>query len=104
MPLPKLHEEQVLTCEGEITESELLESLKLMESHKFPGNDRLTKEFYETFWEEINTSFHNSVWKSCLTEELNTTQRQWVIKLIKKDGEKIIKNWRYNSLLNVDSK
>ena len=50
-----------------------------MKSHKFSGNDRLTKEFYETFWEEINTSFHNSI-----TGELNTTQKQSVIKLIRR--------------------
>ena len=60
-PLLKLQEEQVIICESEITEPELLKSLKLMESHKSSGNDGLTKEFYENFWEQINTPFHNSV-------------------------------------------
>ena len=49
LPVPKLHKEQVIKCEGEITESELLKSLKSMKYDKSPGNDGLTKTFYETF-------------------------------------------------------
>ena len=60
MPLPKLQEEQVIKCEGEITEYELLKSLKSIKNDKSPGNDGLTKEFYETFWEEIKTPLSNS--------------------------------------------
>ena len=32
-----------------MTESELLKSLKSMKNDKSPGNNDLTKEFYETF-------------------------------------------------------
>ena len=74
-----------------------------MKNDKSPGNDGLTKEFYETFWKEIKTLFSNSIRKSFLTEELSTSQRQAVIKLIDKD-KRLIKNWRRISLLNVDSK
>ena len=95
--------QQVIKCEGEITESEFLKSLKSMKNDKSPGNDGLTKEFYETFWKEIKTLFSNSIRKSFLTEELSTSQRQAVIKLIDKD-KRLIKNWRRISLLNVDSK
>ena len=49
LPVPKLQKEQVIKCEGEITESELLKSLKSMKYDKSPGNDGLTKTFYETF-------------------------------------------------------
>ena len=44
--------------------------------------------------------------KSFLTEELSTSQKQAVVKLIeKKDRDKrLIKNWRHISLLNVDIK
>ena len=53
-----------------------------------------SQKFYETFWKEIKTPFSNSIWKSFLTEELSSSQRQAVIKLIeKKDKDKrLIKN------------
>ena len=55
-----------------------------MKNDKSPSNDGLTKEFYETFWEEIKTPLSNSIRKSFLTEELSTSQKQAVIKLIEK--------------------
>ena len=55
--IPILTEEQSQTCEGPIIESELLNALKSMPNNKPPGNDDLTKEFYETFWEEIKNTF-----------------------------------------------
>ena len=87
MPQPKLQEEQVIKCEGEITESELLKSLKSMKNDKSLGNDGLAKELYETFWEEMKTPFSNSIQKSFLTGELSTLLKQAVIKLIKKRQE-----------------
>ena len=57
-----------------------------MRNDKSPGNNGLTKEFYEIFWDDLKEIFVNSV-----TE--------------KKDRDKrFIKNWRPISLLNVDSK
>ena len=29
-----------------------------LRNNKSPGNDELTKEFYEMFWKEIKKSFH----------------------------------------------
>ena len=77
-----------------------------MPNNKSPGTDGLTKEFYETFWEEIKTRLCNSIKKSYQNEELSISQRQAVIKLIeKKDKDKkLIKNWRPISLLNIDTK
>ena len=49
MSLPKLDNQKALSCEGPITEIELLNALKSMSNDKSPGNDGLTKEFYETF-------------------------------------------------------
>ena len=76
-------EEQCQTCEGPITESELLNILKNMPNNKSPGNDDLTKEFYEKFWEEIKITWCNSITKSYQNGELSTSQRRAVIKLIR---------------------
>ena len=47
-----------------------------MQNNKSPGNDRLTKEFYETFWNERKRK----------KEAEYFSQRQAVIKLIEKKG------------------
>ena len=47
--IPILTEEQPQTCEGPITEFELLNPLKVMPNNKSPRNKGLTKEFYKTF-------------------------------------------------------
>ena len=44
--LPPLTNEQALECEGIISKTELLKALKSMKNDKFPGNDRIRKEFY----------------------------------------------------------
>ena len=77
-----------------------------MPNDKSPGNDGLTKEFFETFWSEIKKTFLSCVIHSFDKGELCTSQRQAIIKLIeKKDKDKrLIQNWRPISLLNVDVK
>ena len=84
----------------------MLKALKSMQNNKYPGNDGLTKEFYETFWNEIKNPFMNSVMEAREKKKLSTSQPQAVIKLIeKKERDKwFIKNWRPTSLLNVDYK
>ena len=53
IPLPKLTYEQTLSCEGIISEDEVFKSLQSMENNKSHGNDGLSKEFYECFWDEV---------------------------------------------------
>ena len=62
MSLPKFDNQKAFSCEGPITETELLNALKSMNNDKSPGNDGLTKEFCETFWNEIkkSTDFFNT--------------------------------------------
>ena len=48
--IPKLTKEQSQKCDGEIAEGELLKAFKKMSNDKSPGNDGITKEFYEAFW------------------------------------------------------
>ena len=91
-------------CEGNLSEKELYDSMISMKNNKSPGNDGLTKEFYETFWNDIKDVFIKSMKRAMDIKELSISQRQAVIKLIeKKDRDKrLLKNWRPISLLNVD--
>ena len=77
-----------------------------MKNNKTPGNDGITKEFYETFWDELKTPLMESVNQAFHTEILSISQRQAIIKLIAKNdhNKRYIKNWRPISLLNVDTK
>ena len=82
--IPKLTKEKSQKCKGEITEEEHLKALKKMPNNKSPGNDGITKEFYEAFWDDLKTPLLLSVNKAFKVEELSTSQKQAVIKLIQK--------------------
>ena len=53
VPLPKLTNEQTLSCECIISEDEMFKSLKSMENNKSLGNHGLSKGFHECVWNEI---------------------------------------------------
>ena len=55
-----------------------------MKNDKSPGNEGITKVFYEFFWDDIKNSFSDSIKKSFISGELSISQEQAVIKLIKK--------------------
>ena len=55
-----------------------------MPNDKFPGNDGLTKEFFETVWYEIKKTFLFCVIHSFDKGELCTSQSQAIIKSIEK--------------------
>ena len=72
-----------------------------MPNNTLPGNEGLTKEFYEIFLEDLKTPLISS-FKSVFDKgELRVSQKPVVIKLIeKKDKNKrLIQNWRPISLL-----
>ena len=61
--------------------------MRFSEKHandKFPGNDGLTKEFYETFWNELKKIFVDSLTKNKEKEHLSIFERQAIIRLIEK--------------------
>ena len=89
-----------------LSEKDRLLVLKRLQSKKSPGNDGLTKEFYEVFWDDLKTPLISS-FKSAFTKiGLSNSQTSVVIKLIeKRDKDKrLIQNWRPISLLNIDLK
>ena len=106
MSLPKLNENQTLKYEGAISVCELLKALSSMDNDKSPGNDGITKEFYIKFCDVVKKPFCASIQQSFIKGELSTSQKQAIIKLIKKKDrdKRFIKNWRPISLLNVDMK
>ena len=60
-----------------------------MKINKTSGNDGLTKEFYENFWNGLKTPLMESINRALYTKILSILQRQDAIKLIKKkDCEK----------------
>ena len=64
--------------------------LKRFSNNKSPGNDDLTKEFYEAFWSKLKEPFINSISQTKIRKKNITSQSQAVIKLIeKKDKDKV---------------
>ena len=60
-----------------------------MQNDESPGSNGLTKEFYETFWNELKESFIDSVSETKEKGHLSISQRQVIIRLIeKKDKDK----------------
>ena len=55
-----------------------------MSHNKSPGNDDLTKEFYETFWEDLKKPLCASITKAFYRGELSHSEKQAVIKIIEK--------------------
>ena len=53
-----------------------------MENDKTPGNDGLSKEFYEVFWDDVKFPFLASINDAFIKEQLSISQKQAVIKLI----------------------
>ena len=82
--LPTISDENYTICEAEITEDNLLVDLKCIPNNKNPGNDGLSKEFSETFWEDIKDLFINSLKQAKIEGSLSISQRQAIIKLLEK--------------------
>ena len=93
------------SCEGHITEHELLTALQTMENNKSPGLDGLSTNFYKHFWPIIGpdlTQIYNYAYDH---GQLSLSQRRGVISLLFKKGDWTkLQNWRPITLLNTDYK
>ena len=80
--------------------------METMPNNRTLGNDGLSKEFYDAFWNEVKDLLLKSFYHTKFYKEFSASKRQAVIKLFeKKDRDKrLIKNWRPISLLNTDLK
>ena len=76
-----------------------------MENDKSPGNDGLSKEFYEYFWNEIKNPFFASIHRAFLNRELRSSQKQVLIKILEKKAIKIKESLktggRYHCLIQI---
>ena len=86
--LPSVINDQKVVGDNDLTDKKLFDALKGIPNNKSPGNDGLTKEFYETFWNELTNSFINSIKLTYQKNTFSTSQCQAVIKLEKKIGIK----------------
>ena len=56
--LPKLNEEEAQSLNRPVTPDEIETGIKKLPTHKSPGPDGFTGEFYRAFKEELTTIFH----------------------------------------------
>ena len=103
--IPKLSDNTRESCEGPITQQELLKAVNSMENNKSPGFDGLTTNFCKHFWPLLGkklTRVCNYVFQTAC---LAVSQRRGVITLLFKLGDRTQhKNWRPITLLNTDYK
>ena len=64
--IPKLSEEQKISCECKITSEECFCLLDTYQTNKTPGNDVIPIEFYKKFWPLINDCFNLGVQMNAL--------------------------------------
>ena len=78
LDIPRLTEEQKLSCEGKITPEECAAVLEIFQNNKSPGNDGIPVVFYKTFWSLLSESFTKCVNECFETGEMSSSQKQGV--------------------------
>ena len=104
--VPKLSEEQKVSCEENHCRRMCLLLLESFSNNKSPGNDGIPIEFYRRFWPLISEPFIQCTNECFEKGEMSRSQKQAVITLIEKKGKDrtFLENWRPISLVNVDAK
>lgn len=104
-----VHQQQ--SCEGAISEEELLDAINSFSSGKSPGIDGIPIEFYKVFFEEIKKPLLESFNFSYNLGFLSETQKEGIITLLLKQDSQgnykdpgYLKNWRPLTLLCVDTR
>ena len=72
---PSLNNGQTNLSKKDLSETDLYNAMKNMQNNKSPGNDGLTKEFYEGFWDEIKELLIASATEAKQRGELSISQR-----------------------------
>ena len=66
--------ELVSSCDIERTQKDLFECMKGMKNDKSPGNDGLSKELYETFWDNFKETLISSIRQAEEKKELSISK------------------------------
>ena len=104
--VPKLDDNEKALLENDVTESEVLSSLKSMKNGSSPSLDGLPIEVYKVLWNDIKIPFMKSLKYSYTNGSLSSTQKQGIMCLLHKTDtdREFISNWRPLSLTNTDYK
>ena len=104
--LPKLNEEAAESLNRPITADEIEAVIKKLLTHKSPGLDGFTGEFYKTFKEELTPILHRLFQKIQNDGRLPNSFYEASIILIPKPDKDTMKkeNFRPVLLMNIDAK
>ena len=95
-----------LIQDEQISQDEVENAIKTMNSGKTPGQDGLPAEFYKIFWVKIKGIFMKVIQEVYDRKRLHETARKGILNLIPKPNKdsRQIKNLRPITLLNTDYK
>ena len=98
-----LSEDEIKSCDSEVTEKKYLNNLKAMPG---TGTAGFPADFYKIFWIDLKNILLSCYSFAFRTGQLSTPQRRGIFSFIPKKNSIpfFLKNWRPISLLNTDYK
>ena len=95
--IPKLSEEQKLSCEAKITPEECALLLETFQNNKTPGKDGIPIEFYRKFWHLISEPFTKCANECFDKGELSRSQSKQLLCSLRK-RVKTVPSWKIGVL------